>query len=129
MTSNLSEVARNALDMSHHRGAVLPLQRLASNDDHGVLGLGQPGAVGVGTVRQLSQNLGCLADVVVVVGEVHLGADHRQVELVVDPALAQPGVEDRGIEPGVGADQKHEVGVLHTGDASVEKVVGPENSK
>ena len=35
----------------------------------------------------------------IVVGEVDLRSDHGQVQFVVDPALTQSGVKNRGIEP------------------------------
>ena len=47
-----------------------------------------------------------LAEVFVVVGEVHLWPDQAQVQLVVDPALPEPGVEEGSLVAGIGADKQ-----------------------
>ena len=47
-----------------------------------------------------------LAEVFVVVGEVHLWPDQAQVQLVVDPALPEPGVEEGSLVAGIGANKQ-----------------------
>ena len=95
------------------------------NNNNWVFSLRQSCTVGVRSICQLGKNLSGLPNVIVVVGQVHLGPNHCEVELIVDPALAQPRVEDGRIKSGVGTNQQHKVCVLHPGDASVEEVVGP----
>ncbi len=62
---------------------------------------------------------------IIVVGEVQLGTHEAHVELVVDPALSQPGVKDGRLVARIGADEQAQVGVLDSGYPRVQQVVRP----
>merc|ERR1719400_3049831 len=120
----MSELVSNLLSQPHHRPAVLSLKSLTPDNHDGSLGSRQLTREGVSTLSKLLQSLRAVSQMFIVIGEVHLGSNHADVELVVDPALPQSGVEDGGIKPRVDSYQEGKVCLLNPGDCRVEQVVG-----
>lgn len=48
------------------------------------------------------------------VSEVHVGTDNGDAQLVVHPGFADAGIEERGFETGIRADQQDQIGLLNT---------------
>src|SRR6185437_12280074 len=56
--------------------------------------------------------------------EVELGPDRRRLEAALEPALAQPRIDDRRLEARVAADEEAGIGFFDAGDGGVEEVAG-----
>merc|ERR1719232_2511099 len=80
--------------------------------------------VGMCSICKLFQGVCGLSEVIVVVGEVKLGSNHCNIQLIVNPTFSQPGVEHRSIKPGIAANEESKVSILNTSNGGVEKVVG-----
>ena len=69
-----------------------------------------------GTVGQRLQRLRAGAELLVVVAQVADLADDADRQLALLPALADAGIEHRGLEARIGADDQHRVGLLDAFD-------------
>ena len=70
-----------------------------------------------------------VAQVVIVVGQLEVtGSNYCDVEVIVDEALPDSGVEQRRLVSGIGADQQNLVSLFYSCDARVQKILRPEIS-
>ena len=114
--------ARRARGRGEDRGAIRAGERAGAEDQHRPLGLLEALAELVVAAGELGEALRAGAELDHRVGQVRDRADPADREAALAPALAQPGVDQRGLEARVGADQQADVGLLDAGDGGVEEV-------
>ena len=68
------------------------------------------------------QDFDAIAQMVVFVGQIVPRPNDADGEISLDPALSDPGVQNRGLAPGIGADQQARIGVFDAGDGGIEQV-------
>ena len=73
---------------------------------------------------EVGERLRTGAEIVVRIGEIGALADHPDGQRCGAPALADARVDERGLDPRIGADHQDGVGALDAGDGAVEEIGG-----
>ena len=80
--------------------------------------------LGFGRLQELGERVRAGAEIVVAVSQIDALADDADLEIAAQPALADAGVQDRGLAARVRADQQQRIRLLDPGDAGIEHVGG-----
>ena len=99
-------------------------QRAGADQHDRILGALQHVGEGMLAGREFAERVRAGADIVIVVGQIGLGADHADLELAGAPALADARVENGGFLARVRADDQQRIGLLDAGDGRIEDVGG-----
>jgi hypothetical protein len=95
----------------------------AGADQHDrMLGVLQDVGEGALAASKVAQRIRTGADVIIIIGEIGLGADHADLELTGAPALADARVENRGFLARVGADDQQRIGLVDADNGRVEDI-------
>ena len=76
----------------------------------------------VAAFERIVDELERVAEPLIGVGQIRLRPDQRNLGAVLQPGLADAGVEHRRLGPGIGADQEDCVRLVHAGNGGVEQV-------
>ena len=69
---------------------------------------------------EFTERIRACAEIVVIIGEIGLGADQADLELAGAPALADARVENGSLLARVGADDQERIGLLDPGNGRIE---------
>ena len=122
---NAIETLGNCACRCQHRRPIGPRDGARAQDHHGLIRCLQDLAKIMLARGNGPECLRSRAQMLRAVGEVHILPNDTDGEAAFGPARAQPGIDDGGFRPWIGADDETGIGLIDPGDGGIEKIRGP----
>lgn len=96
--------------------AIGTLQQIGANDDGGLLSTLQHLGEGMWAAADVLNESGISTQILMLIGQIDLGANGGDLQLIVHIGLAQTSIDQRSLITRIGAHQEHSIGCLQTCD-------------